>query len=40
VHLFPKLITTAGFERGTGVMINIIPPEFAAEQLRKVSVEA
>ena len=40
VHLFPKLVTTAGFERGTGVMINIIPPETAAEHLRKVSVQA
>jgi UDPglucose--hexose-1-phosphate uridylyltransferase len=40
VHLFPKLVTTAGFERGTGVMINIVPPELAAEQLRKVAIEA
>jgi UDPglucose--hexose-1-phosphate uridylyltransferase len=40
VHLFPNLVTTAGFERGTGVMINIVPPELAAEQLRKVAVEA
>ena len=40
VHLFPKLITTAGFERGTGVMINIVPPEQAAEQLRRLAVEA
>ena len=40
VHLFPKLVTTAGFERGTGVMINIVAPEVAAEQLRKVSVQA
>ena len=40
VHLFPKLITTAGFERGTGVMINIVSPEVAAEELRKVSVRA
>lgn len=40
VHLFPKLVTTAGFERGTGVMINIVPPELATEQLRKVAVEA
>jgi UDPglucose--hexose-1-phosphate uridylyltransferase len=39
VHLFPKLVTTAGFERGTGVMINIVPPELAAEQLRKVAVK-
>ena len=34
-HLFPKLTTTAGFERGTGVMINIIAPESAAAELRK-----
>lgn len=40
VHLFPKLITTAGFERGTGVMINIVPPETAAHELRNVSVGA
>ena len=40
IHLFPKLVTTAGFERGTGVMINIVPPEAAAEELRRVAVEA
>ena len=40
VHLFPKLVTTAGFERGTGVMINIVPPETAAERLRNVTVKA
>jgi UDPglucose--hexose-1-phosphate uridylyltransferase len=40
IHLFPTLVTTAGFERGTGVMINIVPPELAAEQLRKVAVQA
>ncbi len=40
VHLFPKLVTTAGFERGTGVMINIVPPEAAAQQLRSVAVGA
>ena len=34
VHLFPKLTTTAGFERGTGVMINIVAPEHAATELR------
>ena len=37
VHLFPKLTTVAGFERGTGVMINIVPPEQAAGELRRVS---
>jgi UDPglucose--hexose-1-phosphate uridylyltransferase len=36
-HLWPKLVTVAGFERGTGVMINITPPEDAAEQLRSVA---
>jgi UDPglucose--hexose-1-phosphate uridylyltransferase len=40
VHLWPKLVTTAGFERGTGVLINIVPPEAAAEHLRRVSVHA
>jgi len=36
-HLWPKLTTTAGFERGTGVMINIVAPESAAAELRSVS---
>lgn len=40
VHLYPTLITTAGFERGTGVMINIVPPEYAAGRLRATSVPA
>ncbi|MBM3730112.1 MAG: galactose-1-phosphate uridylyltransferase [Actinobacteria bacterium] len=33
VHLWPKLATTAGFEKGTGVLINIVPPEDAAFEL-------
>jgi UDPglucose--hexose-1-phosphate uridylyltransferase len=40
IHVFPKLITTAGFEAGTGVMINIVPPESAAAMLRQVAVHA
>ncbi len=40
VHLWPKLVTTAGFEQGTGVLINIVPPEDAAAELRRVSVRA
>jgi UDPglucose--hexose-1-phosphate uridylyltransferase len=40
VHLWPKLVTTAGFERGTGVMLNIVPPEVAAAQLRRQVVKA
>lgn len=34
VHLWPNLVTAAGFERGTGVMINVMPPETAASTLR------
>ena len=34
VHVWPNLITQAGFERGTGVMINVVPPEQAAATLR------
>jgi len=40
VHLFPNLVTQAGFERGTGVMINVMPPEAAAETLRSVRAPA
>ena len=37
VHLWPNLHTIAGFERGTGVLINVVPPEHAAEVLRGVA---
>ena len=37
VHVWPQLTTQAGFERGTGVMINIVPPESAATSLRSVT---
>lgn len=40
INIWPKLVTTAGFERGTGVLINIVPPESAAERLRSVAVNA
>ena len=33
VHVVPKLTTVAGFELGTGVLINIVNPEEAAEAL-------
>ncbi|HEY1282243.1 MAG TPA: DUF4921 family protein [Acidimicrobiales bacterium] len=33
-HIWPKLVSTAGFEQGTGVLINIVPPELAAQELR------
>ena len=37
VHIWPNLVTQAGFERGTGVLINIVPPEQAAETLRNAA---
>ncbi len=37
VHLTPRLTSVAGFEQGTGVMINIVAPETACEQLRAAS---
>jgi len=40
VHLWPNLVTQAGFERGTGVLINVMPPEIAAETLRAVRAPA
>ena len=34
VHVNPRITSVAGFEQGTSVMINIVPPERAAEHLR------
>jgi len=34
VHVLPKLATRAGFELGTGVYINVVAPEDAAQELR------
>jgi UDPglucose--hexose-1-phosphate uridylyltransferase len=33
VHIVPRLTSLAGFEQGTGVMINIVSPELAARHL-------
>ena len=33
VHVLPRLTSTAGFEQGTGVLINIVSPETATQQL-------
>jgi hypothetical protein len=30
----PKISTRGGFEMGSGVLINVVPPERAAEELR------
>ena len=37
IHIWPNLVTQAGFERGTGVMINVVPPEEAALALRETA---
>lgn len=34
VHVLPKVTTRGGFELGSGVLINIVPPEQAAADLR------
>jgi UDPglucose--hexose-1-phosphate uridylyltransferase len=34
LHLYPRLTTLGGFELGTGVLINVIDPDDAAERLR------
>ena len=39
-HVWPNLITQAGFERGTGVMINVLPPEDACATLKSVAANA
>jgi UDPglucose--hexose-1-phosphate uridylyltransferase len=39
-HVLPKVTTRAGFELGTGVLINIVPPELAAAQLGEVAAPA
>lgn len=37
VHVHPKVTTRAGFELGTGVLINIVAPERAATELHAAS---
>jgi UDPglucose--hexose-1-phosphate uridylyltransferase len=34
LHLYPRLTTMGGFELGTGVLINVVDPDQAAERLR------
>lgn len=34
-EIIPRLVRVAGFEWGTGFYINPVPPEVAAEELRK-----
>lgn len=34
VHIWPRLTIPAGFEQGTGILVNQVPPEHAAASLR------
>jgi len=36
IQIMPKLTITAGFEKGTGISINPIPPEVAVRELKRV----
>lgn len=40
LSIIPRLTRVAGFELGSGMFINTVPPEAAAEFLRNVKVEA
>ncbi len=37
LEIFPRLTIAAGFEMGTGIYINVTPPEVAAQCLREVN---
>jgi UDPglucose--hexose-1-phosphate uridylyltransferase len=39
VRITPRVTVTAGFERGTGLFVNIVPPEQAATALREAVAE-
>lgn len=39
LEIFPRLTIVAGFEWGTGIIINPTPPETAAKYLREVSID-
>lgn len=39
IHIVPQVTTAAGFEQGTGVKINVVPPERAARQLHGVDLD-
>jgi hypothetical protein len=40
LHLLPRLTTFGGFELGTGIVINVVDPDRAAEALRAAPPEA
>lgn len=34
IHIWPRVVIQAGFEQGTGILVNQVPPEHAAAALR------
>lgn len=38
IHVVPRVTSVAGFEQGTGALINIVAPELAAQQLARQAV--
>ncbi len=40
IHVVPQVTTRGGFELGSGVLINVVPPELAADELRAEIVAA
>ena len=40
LDVLPRTGVVAGFEEGTGILVNIVPPEQAAEQLRTATAAA
>lgn len=37
LDVLPRLGVVAGFEEGTGILVNVVPPEHAAKQLREAA---
>jgi UDPglucose--hexose-1-phosphate uridylyltransferase len=37
VHIIPKVTTRGGFELGSGVLINVVPPERASDELKALA---
>ena len=39
VEVTPRLTVVAGFEQATGILVNTVPPDQAAELLREASAQ-
>jgi galactose-1-phosphate uridylyltransferase len=37
VEVQTRITVPAGFEQGTGILVNTVPPERAAQELRKAA---